>query len=359
MVSGVFSIFPQPAQTDWEFPTRCVVGDFERQSALLLGCNELEPLFPKEMIEIVAAIIERLPLVGIVDDEAQRRKVVTRLCDWGLPAHLMTFVKIPVQAMWVRDYGPQFVRRADGSVVILDAEYIQTDRPECDEAPEELASLLHVPVVKVPAWIEGGNLLSNGRGLCLTTNGLVERNAKRGLSPSDLGWILNHYYGFEQAVVLDRLSWEPTGHVDMFATFTSPDTVVVGEYDAAVDPTNALILDRNAERLAGLQTSVGPLKVERIPMPTNAGSAWRTYTNVIYGNGVLLVPVYPGDEDPAARRQAFETYARLLPGWEIRGIDATRLIHQRGALRCLSANIPWMEDRFDTPAWHGPRRWVA
>jgi hypothetical protein len=44
------------------------------------------------------------------------------------------------------------------------------------------------------------------------------------------------------------------------------------------------------------------------------------------------------------------TYARLLPDWEIVGIDAATVINNRGSLRCVSINIPWLEHVFPAPS---------
>ena len=76
---------PPPARS-------CIAADFETQSALLLGCNELQAVFPKLLVEIVAALIGIVPLIGIVDTEEQRRHTIAQLCDWGLPAHRMHFL---------------------------------------------------------------------------------------------------------------------------------------------------------------------------------------------------------------------------------------------------------------------------
>lgn len=326
----------------------CTPAEFEKQSAIILGCNELLPFHPQAMVDIVATLIERIPLVAIIDSEEQRKHLVTLLCDWGLPAHLLHFVSLPVKGMWVRDYGPSFVRGTEGGVVILDAEYLELDRPEDDKAPSELAALLRVPVQHVPMLVEGGNLLGNGHGLCLTTSALMKRNQQRGHSEADVRRMLEEYYGYDQVVVLKELLSEPTSHVDMFATFVAPDVVVVGQYAAKVDPVNADLLDENAHLLSQVQTRNGPLKVVRIPMPTNRGSVWRTHTNVIFANDTLLVPTF-GNADPEAEQNAFDTYASLLPGWDVVGIEAGTLIRQRGALRCVSIHIPWLEDRFPGP----------
>src|SRR2546421_420035 len=322
--------------------------DFEKQSAILLGCNELLPYHPRVLVELCAALIDKIALIGLVESEEQRKHVITLLCDWGLPAHLLHFVSLPVKGMWVRDYGPAFVRGREGGITILDAEYLETDRPEDDKAPSELAALLRLPVAPVPLTCEGGNLLSNGQGLCLSTTTLVARNAHRGYNPQRVVDILAKFYGFRQVTLLKPLLSEPTGHIDMFATFVAPNVVVVGEYDPKIDPVNADILNENASVLAGGRTAFGPLRVVRIPMPSNHGGLWKTFTNVIYANGTLIMPTYGSDLE--AQKEAMDTYSRLLPDWEVVGVDATSVIKQRGSLRCLSINIPWLEHFFPAPS---------
>lgn len=327
----------------------CAPGEFERQAALMVGVNELLPHAPQVMIDLIDALIDRIPLVAMVESEEQRRQLVTQLCDWGLPAHLLHYVFMPVQGMWVRDYGPGFARFTDGTVGILDAEYSVANRLNDDMVPTAIAMLLKLPVLHVPLAVEGGNILSNGRGLFITTTALLSVNERRGYDQRRVQDVLWDYYGFSQGAVLRNLAGERTGHADMIATFTAPDTVVLGAYDRHVDPVNADALDFNAQLLSGIKTASGPLKVVRIPMPPHHDGYYRTYTNVIYANGTLLVPSYP-DVDPELERRAFAVYRQLLPDWEIIGIDCTGLLRGFGALRCLSVNIPhWLGDRFAAP----------
>jgi agmatine/peptidylarginine deiminase len=60
-----------------------------------------------------------------------------------------------------------------------------------------------------------------------------------------------------------------------------------------------------------------------------------TYTNVVFANGVLLVPTYP-DAPSEMEAEVMATYRRLLPGWEVVGIDAGSLVPHGGVLRCAA-----------------------
>ena len=148
--------------------------------------------------------------------------------------------------------------------------------------------------------------------------------------------------------MLEALVGEPTGHVDMFATFTAPNTVLIGRCDPAIDPLNAQILDRNAATLGGLPTPRGPLRVERIPMPSTRDGLWRSYTNVVYANRVVLVPVYR-DADQVEQKRVLNTFRRLLPGRTVVGIDCEDLIRNCGALHCVTANVPRMDRQPSAP----------
>ena len=323
----------------------CAPGEFEPQAAIVLGLNDLVWKCPHLVVQVIGALIERIPLVGIVGSEEQRQELLTELCDWGVPAHRMRFVFMPVQGAWVRDYGPAFARWSDGTIAILDADYYQSDRPNDDKVPSALAKLLRLPVIRIPLMVDGGLILGNGQGLCLTTGKLLARNVAR-FGEQGVHLALQNCYGFNMGIALYPLDSEMTGHVDIFATFTAADCLVLGRYDPKADAVNAAILDRNAELMKGVRTRSGPLRIVRIPMPSNQDGIFRTYTNVVYANGALLVPSYP-DQDEALEKQAMGIYAELLPGWDIVPIDCSELIKAGGALRCMSVNIPWLADRFE------------
>ncbi len=107
----------------------------------------------------------------------------------------------------------------------------------------------------------------------------------------------------------------------------------------SVDPVNAAVLDRNAALLAKVRTAKGKLRVVRVPMPSNEDDLWRTYTNGLFVNGLLLLPHYPG-ADPVAQRKAVETFRSLLPGWDVVEVDAGKLIEREGAFRCITMHVP-------------------
>ena len=326
------------AETDpklrWRLP-----GDFEPHGALLMVGGRLAQQFPDVLAGIAAATGEKTPLVLLVASPEERKRVLDALMARELPAGSVRFVEVPTDTVWIRDFGPIFVTRADGAVNVLDADYGKPDRGRDDGVPRAAARALKVPVVDTPLLLQGGNLLSNGRGLLVTTTTAVNRNIFYGYDTARLTRFLGTYLGARQIVVLEPLEGEITGHADVFACFTSPDTILVGEYPASVDPLNAARLDRNAARLAAVETGGKKLRVIRVPMPTNEDGKWRTYTNVIFANGTLLMPSYP-QVDPAVQRRAMGIFRRVLHGWKVVGVDAEALVAQEGGLRCITTHLP-------------------
>ena len=116
----------------------------------------------------------------------------------------------------------------------------------------------------------------------------------------------------------------------MFCTICSANQAVVGSYKVEQDSTNSTLLDENAATLANEQNEPGPMQITRIPMPDHRNGNWRAFTNVIYANGTLLVPQY-GSRNGDLDKIALETYRKVLPNWEMIGIDCSKRWPTSGA----------------------------
>jgi len=313
-------------------------------------------------VDVIAAVYQNVTPVCLVADQSEIDLGRWLLARAGLPQSAVRFIRLPMDTAWVRDYGPLFVRRADGSVVVVDLDYkawaIRADRTRDDDVPKVLGEWMGLRVVDVPLKISGGNILSNGDGVCVTTTAAAVsmRKAFYAGQAAVVGSeeaqavmrVLGEHLGFHTWVCLNALKGEPTGDVDMFAAFVAPDVVLVGRLDPALEPVNAAILDDAAAKLTGVETSRGAMKVHRIPMPAPRRAKWRSYTNVIFANGVILMPKF-SDEDPALREEALALYARLLPGWKVIGIKADGLEQAGGLLHCLTRNVPWFVGDLKSP----------
>jgi agmatine/peptidylarginine deiminase len=314
-------------------------GEFERQDALLLSWQH--EWARQAVTSIAVAIHEKLPVVLIVNGPAQEKSAERELTAAGVPTERVRFLQTDIDSPWVRDYGPLSVESSFGVPLWVDPVYpftMSRQRFEDDELPQILAQVLEVSTVALPRVIEGGGILSNGAGICLVSTTLQEHNQRLGIGVDQLTNAIQQYFGASQVVYLDPLIDERSHHVDWFCAFTAADTIVVGQYGND-DPANAELLDRHARRLARLDVPGGKLKVVRIPMPPRGkGYFGGTYTNVIFANGVLVVPTWP-EASTETEQQVFNQYGRLLPGWRIVPIPSWRLGVRSGGPRCCSMNL--------------------
>jgi len=327
---------PKPPTGKLRFPA-----EHESQAALMLAGDELARSFPRLFVDLATALRGKTKLLVLASDREVADELQAMLDARDLPRDGIHYLQVPHNSMWTRDYGPLIVERG-GKWGMIDADYFEVGRRGDDLAPTLLGRLAGMRVYQTPLRLEGGNLLTNGRGIGLTTTIALDRNADRGFDRRQVERVMTDFFGIEKAVFLEPLSGETTGHVDMFATFVSPDTVLVGKCDPAIDPVNAALLDRNAARLAATpKTPKGTenLQVVRIPMPAHRDGQWRSHANVVYAHPLVLVPTYPAATS-AADQQALALYRRLMPGWTVIGVDASGLIQRGGALHCVVLNLP-------------------
>ncbi|HEV2972760.1 MAG TPA: agmatine deiminase family protein [Pirellulales bacterium] len=318
-----------------------VVGGFEHQAAMILGVNELIQYHPQTLAQIVAAIHDRIKIIGVVANSDQQAKTIALLKDNNLPEDCIDFFQWPVEAMWVRDYAPYFV--VGDHATVIDYTYPEQNRDLEDSFSVAFAATFGLHYTHAHLTLEGGNLTSNGDGLCITTTRIGAGNEARGYNAERIGQLLHDYFHFDRWVHLKPLEDEPTGHTDMFLTVCAVNKVIVGLYRSDEDAVNAPILDENSSALKGEPTKNGPMDVIRIPMPSHKDGNWRSYTNVIYANGVVLVPQYP-DTDPDLDKVALNVFHEALPDWKMVGIDCSKLIAKRGALHCISRQVPSLGD---------------
>jgi agmatine deiminase len=243
----------------------------------------------------------------------------------------------PLDSIWMVDSGPYWVLDGNGVLGVVDPRYY-FDRVNDDAIPFKLSDLMGLTTYRPDVAYEGGNIMSDGRGLCVSTAEHVIMNLPH--TQQDVEQILAAYLGCEKMIWVERLVGEGTGHVDMFAKFLGPQTVIVGSYAPTDDAENAQILDDNAALLENETTLDGsPLEVVRIPMPDNDNrQVWRTYTNSVLVNDLVLVPVYAGET--SRESAALQVYESLLPGKTIVGIEADDIITAGGALHCITRTRP-------------------
>src|SRR6516162_7666289 len=76
-------------------PSGRIPAAFEHQAALLLGINGLLEVDPEALVQIVAAIHNRIKIIGVITNQKQESQVAEMLKSHGLPPSSVQFFLWP------------------------------------------------------------------------------------------------------------------------------------------------------------------------------------------------------------------------------------------------------------------------
>jgi agmatine/peptidylarginine deiminase len=319
-------------------PARRVVAEWEPAIGTLVA----HPFaVPPDLLQGLAS--EGRLFVLVRRDEAAERRAREQLRAAGVPDERVTLIATTTQTEWTRDYGAHTVATADGSLLLVDADYVETPifardappvrageelrypghSPGDDRTPVEVAQALGLPRERIDAFVTGGNFLVDGAGTAFCTTALLDENRTR-IDDEVLRARLRDQLGIERLVVLENT--EPVGiqHADCWMKVVDAATLLVKRVPAG-DPEHEAI-ERNVARLAQLSTaSGGRYRILRVDCPAygrgrGVGGAAvdlvPAYTNALILNGSVFVPLFGGPGDASA----LQTWQQACPARRIVGV---------------------------------------
>ena len=277
----------------------------------------------------------------LVDDRQSEKDVLAMVPPNGnLVFHLLRSADV-----WVRDYGPIFVKNRGIAATkwVFNAWGGKYDDllPD-DETGSAIVRETGLPYFQTGRVLEGGSIDVNGRGLLLTTRQcLLNKNRNPSMSQAEIEQMLRDNLGVVHTIWLEAgIEGDDTdGHVDDVARFVSHDTVVC--MTEGGDGANGEPLAANLEVLSRARGPEGkPLRVEEIPAPAPIESEYgrlpASYANFYIGNSVVLVPTYGDSNDGRALR----TIGKLFPSRRTVGLDCRSLVTGLGAIHCVTQQQP-------------------
>jgi agmatine deiminase len=324
--------------------------EWEQHQGTWLSWPKDPNTFPGKVLAAVeATYVKMVEALGaaeevrvLVDDSKMEQRVKSKIRD-GVRVR---FMRIKTVDVWVRDYGPIYVKGRDMAVVkwIFNAwggKY--DDLVHDNEAGEAIADSTGLQIFRPGMVLEGGSIDVNGAGSALTTEQcLLNANRNPGLSRDQIEGKLGRNLGVHNVIWLGRgIEGDDTdGHVDDIARFVSPRKVVAAVEEDVGDP-NQEVLEENVRRLRSSRDQDGrPLDVIELPMPERVdapdGRLPASYLNFYIGNGAVLVPTFGGRSDGLALR----TLEEVFPGRDLVGIDCRALVLGFGTLHCVTQQIP-------------------
>jgi len=290
-------------------------------------------------------------IVDYVQDECQvfivcsdSNTVKTFLTSGGVPLVNLKFIIAPFNSVWCRDYGPwaAYSGIAD-SLKIIDWIY-NRPRPLDDNVPVAFANYASLPIFQATISpnnliATGGNLMVDGNGTAFSSKLIIDENPTK--TESQIDGIMNSYMGVTRYIKMNTLPFDEIHHIDMHMKLLDEETIMVGQYPTGV--ADGPQIEANLQYvLNNFQTCYGrPYKVVRIPMPPSASgqyppsSNYFTYTNSVFVNKTVIVPIYGLAQDTTALR----IYRENLPGYRVVGINSSGMISALGAIHCITKEI--------------------
>jgi agmatine deiminase len=343
------------AKTDTPFELGySMPAEWARHESTWLSWPKNPLTFPPEIIsKVEAAYVEMVEALAkgervdlLVDDERAEDRVRSKLS-----AKNMEFHRIESADVWMRDYGPIFVRKEGRSPAVAATKwkFNAWGKKYDDLLPDnatglKVAKSTGLKIFEPGIVLEGGSIDVNGRGTLLTTQQcLLNKNRNPQLGKAQLEGLLHDYLGVTSVVWLgEGVAGDDTdGHVDDIARFVNEDTVVcMAEPD--VGDVNHKALKQDQDLLARHRDKQGRrLEVVPIAMPRGVEADGErlpaSYANFYIGNSAVLVPVF-GD----ARRDsaALETLSEYFHGRKIVPVDSRELVYGFGGIHCVSQQQP-------------------
>jgi len=283
----------------------------------------------RQIVEEAGEVSKVYIIVGTVSEQ---NTINDYLQSYNVSLDSVFFRVWPRNSIWIRDYGPWFMRGHDNTEGIVDFIY-NRPRPLDDTIPWRIGQSLAIPVYGSPLEHAGGNFMVDGLGTGFVSTLIHQENPS--YTPAQIESLMLAYSGLEQLVVMPRINIEYTGHIDLWTKILNDTLVMVGEY--APGHPNYSILNENADSISRCRNREGfPYRIVRIPMPWSTSSAPPSYLNSLFVNNKVLVPLWNEPEDDTA----LFIYGQALPDHEIVGIDCAAMSGSGGAIHCITMQTP-------------------
>jgi len=287
---------------------------------------------------LFADMVDALQDVAVVyivtSSQTNKTNCLNYLASHGVPNENIEFIIAPTNSVWIKDYGPWFVRQEDSTLGLIDMPYAWNPGwVNDDHFPEFLEPYWGMDYYGPDFWHDGGNMMTDGHGTMMMSTYVNESNP--GMTNAEICEVYQDYFGQDTIYIFQAISIDLTGHIDLWAKIMNDTTILVAQMQPN-DPNYALV-EGHAARMATIPTVYGtPFHIVRCPMPPVSGY-YKSYLNSLLLNHRALVPIYNLTYDAAA----LDSYRVALgPEWEVIGIDCNSIAFAGGAIHCTTQNVP-------------------
>lgn len=329
-----------------------MIAEWEKQRAILLS-------FPHENTDWADNLESALsPFIRIAQAIAYAEAVYiicqdkTKIADMFCSTQNMTFIEIPTNDTWIRDYGYISIEE-NGEVKLLDFTFDGWGGKFDASLDNVVNKILHqkgylgtTPLETIDFVLEGGSIESDGEGTILTTSEcLCNPNRNGGLTKVEVEERLKQYLGAERFLWLDHgyLAGDDTdSHVDTLARLVNKDTIMYVKCEDENDEHYEALKAMEAQ-LQTFTTNEGkPYNLVALPMceakfDEDGKRLPATYANFLITNHALIYPTYETPQD----KEAHQIFKNTFPDREVIPVNCLRLIEQGGSLHCSTMQVAY------------------
>lgn len=296
-------------------------------------------------------------LFVLVESYYERDQAISDFTSWGVNMNHCRFIFAATYSHWTRDWGPHYVFDEAGVAGIADPMFngypwvpgcnSEHDRnpkgpgtkgwEEDDAVNAVLADSFNCPLISLPIYLTGGNIMVDGHSTAVSTQQMLDESYPicdeecfREMAEDSLG--ISNY------IITDNPEIYGIQHIDCYAKFLDEETILVKEvpdwhpeYDC---------VEELAHQLMNEVSCYGrPYEIVRVFCDSYGGNDVAAYTNSLILNKKVLVPLFGIGSD----QQALDTYSEAMPGYEVVGFDYNSWYYY-DALHCRTMGIfdRWM-----------------
>lgn len=305
-------------------------------------------------------------LYVLVANWAQEAEAIGAFSSWGVNLNHCRFLHIPTNSHWTRDWGPHWAFDGNGQCGIIDpifegypwgpggpyAAYNRELAYELDNLVNSaLAQELGCPIWEFPAYLTGGNFMTDGHGTGFSVLSMLTENEQLWTHEEFLA-LSESWLGLSTYHILINPEEYGLQHIDCAAKLLNEETILLKDVPEW-HPDHPRLAAINDMLTTAVSCYGRPYNVVRIFCDSYSGNAVAAYTNSYILNRRVFVPLFGIPSDGPA----LETYQNAMPGYEIIGIpfgawyyyDAlhcrTREMTDREMLliqhRPLDQQVPW------------------
>jgi agmatine/peptidylarginine deiminase len=253
----------------------------------------------------------------------------------GVPANKYSRVNLPLDTVWMRDYGP-FGVTGTNKPGIVDTIYRHYQYRRNDDAvPTALAKIKGLEAFSMGLILDGGNLMVDSKGNLFMTKRTYIWNS--GKTQDQVDTMLKTYFGVKNIIAFDYAGYpgEPadgTGHIDMFQKLLNDHTILISV--AETEPFKGAAEKAIAWYKSHKAGDGEPYKI--ITVKGWEEGAWYTYTNSLIVNNTVIIPSYSGrPQEEAAAKAAYEQ-----AGLNVVPVPSDDSITAGGSIHCVTQTIP-------------------